>query len=675
MKAVELLDSLCYVNNEYLISAERFREGKRKKVRFTRKKVILLAAAVVAALLLVGCAVAVVASLQNKKFGERTGKQYFDEEGNRITPTEVTLDIIAVNGTKDTPQYNAVKEWHEWNENYEPDWSSLSCDNDLGIPDNLYYTYNCFTWEMADKLTEILEKYGLKPLDMPYTVTPEDMELFMDTFSIPGLCHEDRESQFWYLSGIVYGVGAWEIPVDVTLKDGEEYQTTFTYLPKDYFLYDVASVKMESYEEWSYTTFDGSPVWIAMGSNGGIIFREREDAFLTVSFYTPNAFDLGQKVNPVTREKVEELADLCDFTVSPTVPESLDEFRKGLRESEDRWNAQNQEQINSEREKHNYESFAEYLTKNYTQPCATNYYTMWDLDGDGVEELLIGTSKGVFFDEVSLRETSEGSPDPFRLCENGVRMIEFNSRSRHSYAFRSHTVENGIRQIMDEICYRMDENQWYRVTDTATQQMTPISREEAEAVLAKYPPLEVPLMPLMDYPIDGEGTTLGEHIMKNWTVTTEENALEIYRQFLKNDSEFPEKPISHYRLKDTDGDGISELFAGWDADHFIGVYKAENGRIQNLVFLQASQLCEGEFYREESRNIFLDSYSIWKIEDGKRVQVDLIEYEAESGKWFRSNDGDYGYDAILTDDEAQAVLNSYKPIYGYMKPISEFPAK
>jgi len=527
---------------------------------------------------------------------------------------------------------------------------------------------------MADKLTEILEKYGLKTLDMPYTVTPEDMELFLDTFSIPGLFHEDRELQFWYLSGIVYGVGAWEIPVNVTLKDGEEYQTNFTYLPKDYFLYDVASVKMESYEEWSYTTSDGSLVWIAMGSDGGIIFREREDAFLTLFFYTPNAFNLGQKGKPVTREKAEELANLCDFTVSPTVPESLDEFRKGLQESEARWNAQHQQQMNSVREEYNYEDFAEYLTKNYTQPCDTNYYTLWDLDGDGVEELLIGTSTGIFFDEVNLREASEGSPEPYRLCANGVRMIESNSRSSHRYVFCPHTTENGIREILDEICYRMDEDQWYRVTDTATGQKTPISQEEAEAVLAKYPPLEVPLMPLMDYPIDGEGTTLGEHIMKNWTVTTEKDALEIYREFLENDPRFSEKTISYY-LQDTDGDGVPELFVGRDADHFIEVYKAENGKIQNLVFLQTSQLCEGGLYREESRNAFLDSYSIWKFENGQRVQVDLIEYEAESGKWFRSNDGDYGYDAILTDDEAQAVLDSYKPIYGYMKPISEFPAK
>ncbi len=43
--------------------------------------------------------------------------------------------------------------------------------------------------------------------------------------------------------------------------------------------------------------------------------------------------------------------------------------------------------------------------------------------------------------------------------------------------------------------------------------------------------------------------------------------------------------------------------------------------------------------------------------------------------WGRSADGDYILDEIMTPEEVQAVLDSYKIIPSEMKPVSQFPAK
>lgn len=57
------------------------------------------------------------------------------------------------------------------------------------------------------------------------------------------------------------------------------------------------------------------------------------------------------------------------------------------------------------------------------------------------------------------------------------------------------------------------------------------------------------------------------------------------------------------------------------------------------------------------------------------VLAEIIEYSAETDLWGRSADGDYILDEILTPEEAQAILDSYKVIPSGMKPVSEFPAK
>ena len=68
MKAIDLLVGFNSVKDSYVISAEEFRQGKRK--RLSTRKMWLIAAVIALMLLLVGCAVVYVLRMQNLKVGE-----------------------------------------------------------------------------------------------------------------------------------------------------------------------------------------------------------------------------------------------------------------------------------------------------------------------------------------------------------------------------------------------------------------------------------------------------------------------------------------------------------------------------------------------------------------------------------------------------------------------------
>jgi len=661
----ELLDLIGEARPSYIQQALDTRSAAPAvKTHVPKRRALLIAAAIAAALLLVGCAVAVVSSLQNRKMGETTREKYFDSQGNRITPTEVTVDIINLHGAKDTPQYKARQEWDAWNETYTPDPAQVSCGNDQGVPENLYGVYSCDTMEMADKLMEILDKYGLKPLDTGFGITEETIEDFCEAYSIDEICHEDRTAKVEKLAGWGYTCGAMDFEWNITPAGGREILATIEYTPKDYFA-PGGSIAMETgeYEEWAYTTADGSPVQIALGPASAFIFREQESANIFVILD-------GSTDAPFTREEVEQFADVINFQVSPQPPADPEGFKAQMREKYDKWLAEKTAPRQEAWETQSFGSYADFLKEYYRDYVPNNYYALWDVEGDGVEELLIGNRKGDFYDAKTIvngkvvdYNTFNG---PFHICEDGSTVsyenIYFNQERIYCKALPQEC------KILDRIEYRLNEDQWYDIANGQPWNATPITQAEAEAIQAKYTPIRIPVSPLKDYPIDDQGTTLESYITRNVKFVNEEEAQELYREFLEKEG------YTYYRLQDLTGDGIPELFAGREADGFNNIKTVVNGKVWHVT-ISDSQFCEGGIYCEFSQSDWQDSYEFWKIEEGQFVRVDLIAYMAGADQWGRSTDGDYGLDEILTPEEAQAIIDSYKIIPSGMKPVSQFPAK
>ena len=170
MKAMDLLVGFGSVKDSYVISAEEFRQGKQKaQVKcLSTRKMWLIAAVIALMLLLVGCAVVYVLHLQDMKIGEEviTQEAWTGPSGEYMPSTEWVNTQLSLQGYNGSPEQQALREWLDFKEQYDPDGTLMKENNmnESGVPEQYYITYDCYTFEMMDKLNEILDKYHLNAL-------------------------------------------------------------------------------------------------------------------------------------------------------------------------------------------------------------------------------------------------------------------------------------------------------------------------------------------------------------------------------------------------------------------------------------------------------------------------------------------------------------------------------
>ena len=163
MKAMDLLVGFGSVKDSYVISAEEFRQGKQKaQVKcLSTRKMWLIAAVIALMLLLVGCAVVYVLHLQDMKIGEEviTQEAWTGPSGEYMPSTEWVNTQMTLQGYNGSPEQQALREWLDFKEQYDPDGTLMKENNmnESGVPEQYYITYDCYTFEMMDKLNEILD--------------------------------------------------------------------------------------------------------------------------------------------------------------------------------------------------------------------------------------------------------------------------------------------------------------------------------------------------------------------------------------------------------------------------------------------------------------------------------------------------------------------------------------
>ena len=189
MKADKLLEIIGEAKESYVLSALDSRNGKKataKSVSYSR--MLLVAAIITMTLLLVGCTIVYVISLQEKKISEASGMKYFDEEGQRIPPTEIRQDVISLFGYSNAPAQQAAMEWYQFRQTYDPDRKLFPYgDTEWDFDEQYFDSYGCYTQEMVDKLNEIVNKYDLKLLGISSTIQNWDTEVFFDATGLKGL--------------------------------------------------------------------------------------------------------------------------------------------------------------------------------------------------------------------------------------------------------------------------------------------------------------------------------------------------------------------------------------------------------------------------------------------------------------------------------------------------------
>lgn len=314
MKAIDLLETMGSIRDRYILEAQ---EPEKRKLSLTRT--LLIAAIISLLLLLVGCAVVYVLQLQDMKLSETTVSEpaWSGPGGEYVPATEYTVTELSLQGYSESPEQQAMLEWQAFTDTYDPDGTLLDENNfnESGIPSQFYETYNCYTFEMMDKLQEILNKYNLQPLGAIQHFDYWEQELFYRALQMKPLISVDADR----MAGYFFPEGSFKAEIRYTLPGDESRLATYVYVNGDYFYpYSAVIRNIDQWKQWHYTAADGSDLLLSTYENRlNIICRTGNDwiHIETENFlgYDPN--NIPDK--PMTKELAEQIAELFNYQPSP----------------------------------------------------------------------------------------------------------------------------------------------------------------------------------------------------------------------------------------------------------------------------------------------------------------------------------------------------------------------
>lgn len=302
---------------------QEMRHGK------TLKWIVTLAAAV--GLLAALSALAVAANffgLRDVLLPEK-GRVNAVDEHDVVVPGEVEYrDFVSLSGWQDTPESQALAEWEAFLEDYDQDGSIIAgIGNEPTGFEERYGNYLVYTQEMADKLEEIITRYGLKLHSRMEVVLPESWSVAVGNFF-----HENAAPY----SGYIYENGTFRFDGDAELGAGElkgygtiEYQ--FSRSVKGTFDDVALNIgDLSDFEEWGFQAADGTPVTLGLGARTrSLILADLGDSFVLVNVLAGKEADDTFSSGAIGREELEELADSFLYSaLSPVNTPDLDAIRE-----------------------------------------------------------------------------------------------------------------------------------------------------------------------------------------------------------------------------------------------------------------------------------------------------------------------------------------------------------
>lgn len=676
MNAMDILTGLNDVRDRYIVDTEAFRQAAPKKRQLPRKRLWLIAAIVALALLLVGCATLYVLHLQDMAFGQ---EQRAGSSGSSETWFKLSLQ-----GVEGTPGYLAQKEWHEWLETYDPNdeiyHSEEAFSEDFGEE---YEAYLLYTRAMKDKLDEICAKYHLNLLGKMHR--DPDPEAACQALGIRGILRVPAETE---LAFRYYADGSFTAEGTVTLTGPDAVWPygevlSFSAFRKNSFNDVYSMIPKENFTEWNYRTSYGADVLIVSVEgtedgtwvSGASLFADGGDYMIHLN--------LTEYDRTWTKEALESYAEAFDFTVQPqeVSPEALAQTDARQAAYDKAWAEQYQKRLHGYAELGYDSRIKDWLTIS-THPNQLGF-CLTDLNGDGVEELLLGENGyiqeaycktedgtqrimpptvmyyGAFLESNRYLSdiTSDYSlhPSYMYLCQDNVLAYVFVAQDFTAYHFAK--PENG-EYVWDKCVFYSTieyyrEHPWNLYEDGPGSNAIPITQEEFNAIIRSYTRVPVTLTPISQYPLDASSTSnVGED-----TVYTSFDALRTSLSGLADAQDW------HYCLIDLDGDGQDEFFLShkdWN-----GLLAMKDGQVKllecgrNISIFQGGFACTRQYLDGNSATGF------YKVEHGDAILVDYLRYDTGKNAecpWFCSPDGQDDTLRPITQAEYEAIQAKYAPI-------------
>lgn len=683
MNANEILDMIGDAKGTYLWETQKYRDGTAgaKPLPLPRRRLWLIAAVIGLMLLLVGCTVAYVLRLQDLKVAEYrpTTPTVYDENGDVISlPTLPQRTQITLQGANQ----EALAEWNSFCQNYDPDGAILTANerNELGIPNPYYIPYGCYSWDMVNKLDEIVQKYDLKLLSPDVGCQSYESSVLFSSLGIDGVFHGDVE----YLSGYFYPEGTFKIELlfrpDTDQWPYKDNSASYYYSVKEYFdpvSYEIAD--LENCTQWNYTRKDGRPVLLVMNDEWARIITDLQDALVTVSFAS-SKWDGGTKVQ-MTQSALEQISEQFDFSIQPhpadmTKVDALMEAAQAAYEAERAAAAEN---LYTQGYEPYIQQKLEKAAAHSTRTRDGLFYALCDLNGDGVMELLSG-GKASLWEILSMRDgksfqyadcekISRLAALQFTVCENHVLELERirDNSAEIWYYFRADTEGLTYLEGLEK-----NGDSWYSLPVSPTEGsdaevQTEITEQQAQAIIASYVPLET-------QPQWQQMKRYGEPVKPiPWT--------DPYAIYIATSLEwFEDAGKLTYTLMDLNGDGVQELIArdilttqagSTEPVYTLSVHTIVDGK---LVFVQPhgmTDVCEGGIlmYGEEDGT----HYEFYRMKGTELELIEMIYQDRVSKYWVRAVKGENPQSSNCSEETARSYIAQYHPIELNMKPFSEYP--
>lgn len=485
MTGKDMLKAMGQVDSRYIEEAEF---AGRKSIKTSRRAWKILPIAAALAIVLTGCTVAVL-KVQDMMYEEVTVTQRFDENGETIEPTEKIRERYTPFSLTDGPIAKAYKEWNDYLDSLGD--VPLTEEGIKDVPDNLYFNYECFNTDMVEKLQEITDKYGLTLLDTWCFAHDYQKDIMYDAMGIDGILRQGLEANVVEEpQGVFESNGNFEESKKITLTGTdaiwrEEFYCTFTYAKKNTFWERMGSEMKGQYDQWNYTAADGTELLLIVDQFGhGTILANTGDSYIFIQLM----FD-EEKNRVPSREGMEQIADIFDYQID-TQPFD----RKSVQLQLD---AREQEYFDS-LPKPEEPTWADYgaVLKDQRENL---FYALHDINGDGVEDLLVGKGDGSFAEAYTMaggkaRILMPNYNDCYWVCENNT--VEANTYDPdYEDGIVYHYLAGRDLAVVDEDLLIHQEGKWHRgrFWDNV------VSAEEAQSVMEKYPRVNVPFKPVTDY--------------------------------------------------------------------------------------------------------------------------------------------------------------------------------
>lgn len=495
------------------------------------KKPLLIAALIALTLLLVGCT-ALIWNLRQMRIAEIHNEEmtYVDLQGNIVTTPEYSYEIFSLHGLEGTPTYQAHQEWFAFLETYDQDHTLMLAADDkpMDVPE-AYEAYNPYTQEMVDKIDEITEKYGLKLLGAFAPFQSWETEIFRKSTGIDTLLVENCSAQIELGSGYFYEGGNFSLTFDMTMprENGAwpyPMLNSAYYSKADYFDEVYWAIgDTTRWEQWNYTTKSGHDLLILSYKDGGgaRLFHKRDDAIITYSIEGQYCADYNDVTNEpeivinMTKDQLKQIADQLDFSLRvDTVDiayakENLERFIH-LRKLE------------AEKDP---EGFTSYLQPSYSAFIETHLagkgsprykaeqFALYDINGDGTEELLLGNNDKIYEivytvngNAEMVHDGADGSnhdyyPEFYQICHDGY-LVSLLDGGDFTY-FTAYTTEEFEGKIIEKAVETLrfvpkGEAPWSR-KNPQTGHYDPISEEEYQAIVDTFPPIDIRMYPISQF--------------------------------------------------------------------------------------------------------------------------------------------------------------------------------